>query len=196
MDWKTNHPIKKKKNTNGCRVYEFSRSCFDTERIQAFWRAVKFSLGPVKTANRLPLNGRSQSQLYRLCSFRDITGRGTLFNRPKFPGAPPPIIPHQRHPSTKERVIRQSNQNIHALKLKYLKREGLNKRRHGAGGETGKENEISEQHKNPKLKPKQKTKKHTATSQQSVQFSRSVVSDSLRPHEPQQARPPCPSPTL
>ena len=29
----------------------------------------------------------------------------------------------------------------------------------------------------------------------SVQFSRSVVSDSLRPHEPQYARPPCPSPT-
>ena len=27
----------------------------------------------------------------------------------------------------------------------------------------------------------------------SVQFSRSVVSDSLRPHELQQARPPCPS---
>ena len=30
----------------------------------------------------------------------------------------------------------------------------------------------------------------------SVQSSRSVVSDSLRPHEPQYARPPCPSPTL
>ena len=30
---------------------------------------------------------------------------------------------------------------------------------------------------------------------QTVQFSRSVVSDSLRPHEPQHARPPCPSPT-
>ena len=30
---------------------------------------------------------------------------------------------------------------------------------------------------------------------QSVQFSRSVVSDSLRPHESQNARPPCPSPT-
>ena len=30
----------------------------------------------------------------------------------------------------------------------------------------------------------------------SVQFSRSVVSDSLWPHEPQHARPPCPSPTL
>ena len=29
----------------------------------------------------------------------------------------------------------------------------------------------------------------------SVQFSRSVVSDSLRPHESQDARPPCPSPT-
>ena len=29
----------------------------------------------------------------------------------------------------------------------------------------------------------------------SVQFSRSVVSDSLRPHESQYARPPCPSPT-
>ena len=29
----------------------------------------------------------------------------------------------------------------------------------------------------------------------SVQFSHSVVSDSLRPHEPQHTRPPCPSPT-
>ena len=29
----------------------------------------------------------------------------------------------------------------------------------------------------------------------SVQVSRSVVSDSLRPHESQHARPPCPSPT-
>ena len=28
-----------------------------------------------------------------------------------------------------------------------------------------------------------------------VQFSHSVVSDSLRPHEPQHARPPCPAPT-
>ena len=28
-----------------------------------------------------------------------------------------------------------------------------------------------------------------------VQFSRSVVSDSLRPHEPQHSRPPCPSPS-
>ena len=34
---------------------------------------------------------------------------------------------------------------------------------------------------------------HNAVS--SVQFSRSVVSDSLRPHESQHARPPCPSPT-
>ena len=29
----------------------------------------------------------------------------------------------------------------------------------------------------------------------SVQFSRSVMSDSLQPHELQHARPPCPSPT-
>ena len=29
----------------------------------------------------------------------------------------------------------------------------------------------------------------------SVQFNRSVVSNSLQPHEPQHARPPCPSPT-
>ena len=29
----------------------------------------------------------------------------------------------------------------------------------------------------------------------SVEFSHSVVSDSLQPHEPQHARPPCPSPT-
>ena len=28
-----------------------------------------------------------------------------------------------------------------------------------------------------------------------VQFSRSVVSNSLQPHEPQHTRPPCPSPT-
>ena len=33
------------------------------------------------------------------------------------------------------------------------------------------------------------------TNLSSVQFSRSVVSDSLRPHELQHARPPCPSPT-
>ena len=29
----------------------------------------------------------------------------------------------------------------------------------------------------------------------SVQFSHSIVSDSLQPHEPQHTRPPCPSPT-
>ena len=38
-----------------------------------------------------------------------------------------------------------------------------------------------------------KTGNRTAIS--SVQFSRSVVSDSLQPHESQHARPPCPSPT-
>ena len=34
-----------------------------------------------------------------------------------------------------------------------------------------------------------------ARSLPSVQFSRSVVSDTFRPHEPQHSRPPCPSPT-
>ena len=34
-----------------------------------------------------------------------------------------------------------------------------------------------------------------AQTNSSVQFSHSVMSDSLRPHEPQHARPPCPSPT-
>ena len=33
------------------------------------------------------------------------------------------------------------------------------------------------------------------TDKGSVQFSRSVMSDSLQPHELQHARPPCPSPT-
>ena len=42
--------------------------------------------------------------------------------------------------------------------------------------------------------PKQEKPKVKHPSQ-SVQFSRSVVSDSLRPHESQHARPPCPSPT-
>ena len=36
---------------------------------------------------------------------------------------------------------------------------------------------------------------HILLSISSVQFSCSVVSDSLRPHESQHARPPCPSPT-
>ena len=37
---------------------------------------------------------------------------------------------------------------------------------------------------------------HTYIEISSVQFSRSVVSNSLWPHEPQHSRPPCPSPTL
>ena len=42
---------------------------------------------------------------------------------------------------------------------------------------------------------KKKKRKRWDICTSSVQFSRSVVSDSLRPHEPQHARPPCPSPT-
>ena len=40
-----------------------------------------------------------------------------------------------------------------------------------------------------------KTGIRVSTSFSSVQFSRSVMSDSLWPHEPQHNRPPCPSPT-
>ena len=40
-----------------------------------------------------------------------------------------------------------------------------------------------------------KESNHCNGSFSSVHFSRSVVSDSLRPHESQHARPPCPSPT-
>ena len=46
-----------------------------------------------------------------------------------------------------------------------------------------------------KLKRKEIPYINTLVVISSVQFSRSVVSDSLRPHELQQARPPCPSPT-
>ena len=40
-----------------------------------------------------------------------------------------------------------------------------------------------------------KKKFHLKSQISSVQFSHSVVSDSSQPHEPQHARPPCPSPT-
>ena len=42
---------------------------------------------------------------------------------------------------------------------------------------------------------KKRTYTHTCICIRSDQISRSVVSDSLRPHELQHARPPCPSPT-
>ena len=41
----------------------------------------------------------------------------------------------------------------------------------------------------------QKSKFQKSAASLHVQFSRSVVSDSLQPHESQHARPPCPSPT-
>ena len=53
---------------------------------------------------------------------------------------------------------------------------------------------------NPKVDKKVKKKLYSEGGESrghisSVQFSHSVVSDSLRPHESQHARPPCPSPT-
>jgi len=56
---------------------------------------------------------------------------------------------------------------------------------HGPGGFLGTCNPIQ----SPSLRH------HLATRFSSVQFSHSVMSDSLRPHELQHARPPCPSPT-
>ena len=52
-------------------------------------------------------------------------------------------------------------------------------------------------HSNPKERQCQRMLKllHNCTHLSSVQFSRSVMSNSLRPHELQQARPPCPSPS-
>ena len=41
----------------------------------------------------------------------------------------------------------------------------------------------------------QKMAKYYSVQFSSVQFSCSVVSESLQPHEPQHSRPPCPSPT-
>ena len=51
---------------------------------------------------------------------------------------------------------------------------------------------------NPGIKPESSTLQADSWKPKlypSVQFSRSVASDSLRPHESQHARPPCPSPT-
>ena len=45
------------------------------------------------------------------------------------------------------------------------------------------------------LTKQKQTYRHWKQIYDSVQFSGSVVSDSLRPHEPQHTRPPCPSPT-
>ena len=46
----------------------------------------------------------------------------------------------------------------------------------------------------PGIKPGRDALEAQSSSHCSVQFSHSVVSDCLQPHEPQHARPPCPSP--
>ena len=48
---------------------------------------------------------------------------------------------------------------------------------------------------NEEGKEKGKEERRYALDEDIVQFSRSVTSDSLRPHESQHARPPCPSQT-
>jgi len=55
---------------------------------------------------------------------------------------------------------------------------------------------VKEESEKPDLKLNiQKTMIMASDPISSVQFNHSVVSDSLRPHEPQHVRPPCPSPT-
>ena len=61
---------------------------------------------------------------------------------------------------------------------------------HGLGSICGWETEIPQA-----AWPRILTHSCISMSFSSVQFSRSVVSDSLQPHELQHARPPCPSPT-
>ena len=54
---------------------------------------------------------------------------------------------------------------------------------------------YSMQSKTEKSTQSEKTRPGAHCGSASVQFSHSVMSNSLRPHEPQHARPPCPSPT-
>ena len=57
-------------------------------------------------------------------------------------------------------------------------------------------NSIAEENKAKADQPKDDTKKTETTNQSNARKEKySVVSDSLRPHESQHARPPCPSPT-
>ena len=55
--------------------------------------------------------------------------------------------------------------------------------------------EMIKEEKGPQRREKKNKSVHLSISQSVSQFSRSVVSNSLRPHESQHARPPCPSPT-
>ena len=55
---------------------------------------------------------------------------------------------------------------------------------------------VKEESERAGLKLKKKLRSWHLSPFSSVQFSRSVVSDSFRPHGLQHARPPCPSPTL
>ena len=56
------------------------------------------------------------------------------------------------------------------------------------------ENSLRDENTRPPYLPPEKSV-HQSRRNSSVQFSHSVVSNSLRPHESQHARPPCPSPT-
>ena len=88
---------------------------------------------------------------------------------------------------------------------KILNKTGLGKNRHGSPRLKPNEKESSEDPNKCLIQGENLGKLPQSSSLQlssqtlglsvSVQFSRSVVSDSLRPHESQHARPPCPSPS-
>ena len=59
----------------------------------------------------------------------------------------------------------------------------------------GKNKQTNKQKNSAQISPYVKFTQTTGPTFSSVQFSRSVVSDSLRTHESQHTRPPCPSPT-
>ena len=89
----------------------------------------------------------------------------------------------QSEPASRKQVT-LSFPGVQAGRESYTKTGGNWRERHGGGAAGQVEGGLIA-----------KSSFSTFYSHSSVQFSRSVVSDSSRPHELQRARPPCPSPT-
>ena len=81
---------------------------------------------------------------------------------------------------------RMMGEGVRLLQVQGRKRSGLGPKQKGSW------EPVEVKAKRYQAQPGGKREKRTFSS---VQFSCSVVSDSLRPHEPQHARSPCPSPT-
>ena len=87
--------------------------------------------------------------------------------------------------------------NIITKKWDYIIKESMNPNFKSAIKEAFCEMKEREPgHREKKERQRQRwSQRHRGRKQMNIQFSRSVVSDSLQPHESQHARPPCPSPT-